>query len=149
MTDTTPHQTRAQRVFAQAIRDVQETAAGDKALTEEAQKIYGGLCHRLPVLVRQNGLCQTLAYIEAKATGKDGVDRVEAYRRIRHHIATVLRIIDDRAVPDGQLLNKVASGSLAEYRLWTMFVLSAWVYYKRFAISILGVEGPEATEEDE
>lgn len=122
--------TRQQRYLSDALGAVQAIAAA----TEEAsprRRIYGGLCHAFPVLVLTNGLCQTMAFIEAKAAGPPGPQR-DAYRDLKHNVIAVLG-----SGPDP--LDVVRQAPLRDYMRHTRMVLEAWVYYKRFAVSELGV----------
>lgn len=133
-------QTRQQRVFTEAVAHVVSLKDGERPLSRKSQKIYGSLCHKLPVLVRTNGLCQTLAFIEERA--KDSSERGEAYRHLRSHIASVLGVVPEK------LVAAVGTASLPEYQLHTRNILAAWVFYKRFAVSILGVESGDVSDED-
>ena len=131
--------TRQQRYLSQAYDDI--TAFDeDSGVSKPAKRIYGGLCHKTPVLVRTNGLCQTLALIEEKAAGKNS-SRKLAYRTLRAHIAGTLGVKED------DLLRTVQRAEVGEYIRHTRALLEAWVYYKRFAVSILDV--PPGVEEDE
>jgi CRISPR-associated protein Cmr5 len=126
--------TRRQALLAQALRHVQ-------ALPDDAavRRVYGGLCHTLPVLVRRNGLCQTVAFLNAKAG--DGSPQKRAYTLLCDHLAVTLR----QSSP--ALLPYVAGLSLAEYVQATRTVLAASEFYKRFAVSMLGVESADQAEE--
>ncbi len=133
--------TRQQEHLARAFRHVEQLQGDDQ---RETAKIYGGLCHNLPVLLRTNGLCQTLAFIEEKATvpdGKQPTPRHLAYRSLRDHISETL------AVPSGQLLEQVRADPLDAYMRRTRTLLEAWVYYKRFAVSVLNVQAGEGEVE--
>ncbi len=44
------------------------------------------------------------------------------------------------------MIDRVRNAEMVEYMHMTREVLSAWVYYKRFATSILGVESGESAE---
>ena len=124
--------TRQQRYLRDALQRVQ----GRNGKPES--KIYGGLCHTFPILLLTNGLCQTLALIEDKKTG--ATPRAAAYQAIRSDIAATL------GMPEARLLADVQSAPLGEYVRYTRTLLDAWVYYKRFAVSILGVEADERGE---
>lgn len=126
--------TRGQRHLGLALEHVrrveQETPAGG-----DRRRIYGNLCHTFPILVRTNGLCQALAFVEEKARGGTG-DRQAAYADLRAHVAALLGI-------DGDLMTAVRDADLTNYLRHTRTVLAAWVYYKRFAVSILRVQAGE------
>lgn len=124
--------TRRQRYLHQALQNIEDIAQEN----QERQRIYGGLCHAFPVMVRTNGLCQTLAFIEGKAelAAVDPTSRAAAYWCLRRHIATTLDVDPD------DLLRNVQRAQLTTYMRYTRMLLEAWVYYKRFAVSVLGVE---------
>ncbi len=128
--------TRAQEDMELAARLVQEVAEKED---RETQQIYGGLCHSFPVMVRTCGLCQALAFSRAKAgDGKDA--REKAHRLLLQHVQQVLAL-------NGDVLPAVREASASEYMLHTRRILSAWVYFKRFAESILEVKSAAAGEE--
>jgi CRISPR-associated protein Cmr5 len=88
-------------------------------------KEYGTLCHGFPVMVLTSGLCQAVAFSFAKAQDK------EAHRRVLEDIRAII----------GRDPAEVATVSAEEYIRMTRRVLDAWIYYKRFAVSLLDV-GP-------
>jgi CRISPR-associated protein Cmr5 len=117
---------------AAQVKQVQGTAAAD---------IYGGLCHNFPIMLRSLGLCQTLAYYEAKAT--QGVPkRRDAYS---HRLNDVRAIAGIKA----ESLSTYAAGlPVLEYMQLTREVLDAAIFFKRFAVSILKVENAGSAQED-
>lgn len=129
--------TRQQRYLERALRHV-EALQGEPE-SSDLPKIYGGLCHSFPVLLRTNGLMQTLAFIYTKSGDTD--DRKRAYRALLSHVAETLGQPADGTA----LLHHVHQMSNGQYIHATRALLSAWVYYKRFAESILDVQ-PGAEE---
>lgn len=129
--------TRHQRYLTQALDHVTEVYQQERQ-AEKARTIYGGLCHSFPILVRTCGLCQALAYVEAKAAPSD--DRGRAYRALRRHVAALF------GLQEGQLLQTVRTAGVLDYMRYTRTVLDAWIFYKRFAVSILKVDSPQAAE---
>ena len=131
--------TRGQRLMRQALAHVTAVQAYDQQRGADKQlaRAYGGWCHRIPILVLTNGLCQTVAFLEDKASGQEspGGYQKEACRLVRAHLAQVLGI--DHA---DRLAQKVSEAPLPAYMHQTRLILNAWVYYKRFAVSLLGVE---------
>jgi len=105
----------------------------------ETREIYGGLCHTFPVLVRTNGLCQTLAFFHEKKSAEGA--RGTAYQHIWRHIAETLGRQPDTLLNDVQKMNSI------EYLRASRRLVEAWVYYKRFAISILDVK-PGTTDRE-
>ncbi len=116
-----------QQYSIQALHHVQQIL-GQPART---RSVYGSLCHNLPILVRQSGLCQTVAFLQEKGTGPG--DRQDAYRAIHRQIAEII------GVPEGQLLASVQQASVGTTIWYTRQLLAAWIYYKRFAVSILEI----------
>jgi CRISPR-associated protein Cmr5 len=125
--------TRSQEELELAARLV--TSATEKhKLGSSARNIYGGLCHSFPILVLHSGLAQAIAFHQDKATPSDTADtpRVEAHGLLLSHIKEVLGM--------KELNEEIAALSIMDYRNATRRVLSAWVFFKRFAVSILKVE---------
>lgn len=147
--------TRNQRYLALALDHVEAVRAatsGEDRENKERRRIYGGLCHAFPVMVRTNGLCQALAFVAAKA-GNPAADpptgppaRALAYRDLRNHVAAVLDPRDPLAAglerPDPLKLARDAA--LTEYLRQTTTILDAWVYYRRFAVSVLEIPAAAA-----
>ncbi len=133
--------TRQQRDLVRALDHVTAVSRKD----EGVRKIYGGLCHSFPVLVRTCGLCQALAFVEAKATSRDQNpnERVQAYRALREHVAELL------GKTASTLLETVRDDTMTDYMRHTRTVLGAWIYYKRFAVSILKVESAQEAQDAE
>jgi CRISPR-associated protein Cmr5 len=141
--------TRQQRFMTLAMGHVEQIGRAHQK-QPQVRNIYGGLCHAFPIMVRANGLCQALAFVEAKANAgsssgqdKDGASgsRAEAYGLVRAHVAAVLDI------DNGTLLTRVREAGVADYLRYTRTVLDAWIFYKRFAVSILNVQSAQAAEE--
>lgn len=108
------------------------------SLDQEVKQIYGGLCHSFPVMVRTCGLCQAVAFSKAKA-GEGKESREKAHRLLLEHVAAILGVQDD-------VLQVLRNASASDYMLYTRRVLSAWVYFKRFAESILKVSSAAGAE---
>lgn len=127
--------TRQQRFLSNAYQKVTEVSRECKSVQER----YGAYCHKLPALIRACGLCQALAYVQERADPNGG-DQKKAMALILDHVAHTLGVQTD------QLMDKIRGAEMVEYMHMTREVLSAWVYYKRFASSILGVESAEGAE---
>lgn len=132
--------TRSQRYLDLALRHV-EAIRDETSPDDERRRIYGGLCHAFPVLVRTNGLCQTLAFVAAKSATDDGAASAQAsaYRDLSRQAAEVLGI-------EGDLLGAIRRAGLSDYMRYTRTILDAWVYYRRFAVSVLEVEAGSGDE---
>ena len=101
---------------------------------EKRAKEYGGMAHKLPVLIRQAGLVQALAYVAAR--GKDGA------KQLLEDLAAVL---GEDSTHD--LLERSRKAHLLEYMRLTREATVALTWYKRFAQSVLGVEPTEEGRE--
>src|SRR5437762_2551019 len=112
--------TKAQRLMVLAEGLVTEVAQGGHP--DSAVKIYGGLCHSFPVLMRTCGLCQALAFSADKSTAGGGQPgpRPTAHALLLRHVARVL------GQADGNPLAAVRTASTTEYMLQTRQVLEAW-----------------------
>jgi len=122
------------------VREVAEATAEATKESEKTREIYGNLCHEFPVLVRTCGLCQAIAFCADKAQSDDKA-RAEAYRLLLTHIGKILGVeTNDTGGSEGSLTNKILTADTTKYMLYTRSVLQAWVYFKRFAVSVLGVK---------
>lgn len=114
--------TRAQDDMKKAAERVAEVKGKDWA------DRYGVLCHSFPIMVRTCGLCQAVAFSAAKA--KDDSLRAEAH----------CRILSDVQAITGKTPEQIAELPVVDYMLQTRRLLAAWIYYKRFAESILNAK---------
>lgn len=103
---------------------------------ENVRKIYGGLCHEFPVMVRTCGLCQAVAFSLDKAQSN------EAHSLLLDDLSAVL------GVARNQLPTHIEGMKTTEYMLATRKVLSAWLFFKRFAVSILRVRNASEAGQD-
>lgn len=126
-------QTRSQKYLREAAKLVGEA----RELSGDGPSIYGGLCHQFPVMVRTCGLCQALAFSAAKAASGNGEGngpspRANAHRLLLTHVG--------KLIGNQNALELVQKADALEYMTYTRTVLEAWIYFKRFAVSILKVE---------
>jgi CRISPR-associated protein Cmr5 len=122
-------QTRAQKSLKLAEFSVREVSQQKG----EVQEIYQTLCQGFPVMVRTCGLCQSIVFSADKASG-DG-PRAEAHKLLLLHVTAVLAVED--------LVSSIRDADTVSYMLYTRQVLSAWIYFKRFSISILEETKPK------
>ena len=125
---------REQTYAADAYEHVAKLAEKYPDENAAERKEYGGMALKLPVLVRQAGLVQALAFVESR--GKDSQKR----------------LLDDLAATVGendknQLLRRSREADLEEYMALTEKTLLALKWYKRFAQSILKVKPTDETDE--
>lgn len=86
--------TRAQQDLELAARLVSKIAEDYKEEEHPVRKLYGGLCHSFPVMVRTCGLCQAVAFSEDKKTktGDKESDRNIAHRLLLQHVAELIGV---------------------------------------------------------
>ncbi|MFH0988536.1 MAG: type III-B CRISPR module-associated protein Cmr5 [bacterium] len=133
-------QTRDQKYAANIFKQVKviDTQWPEKSPDESKRKQYGSMAHTLPVLIRSAGLAQALAFVEAR--GK------QPHKDLLDHLAKVIM----GETSDGTILcYQSRTAGLSEYRFLTSKAMSALVWYKRFAQSVLDVDASEATNEPE
>ncbi len=106
----------------------------------KTQKAYGALCHRFPLVVRENGLAAAFGFLAAK--GGDGANKPE--NLLLCHYAHVLC-----AASADALRQTVTKADLAEYRRLTRQALAAAEWFKRYAEAVLKVDATGAGEEEE
>lgn len=138
--------TRSQQYLLDAI----DRIGAVKALNDkELSRAYGGLCHKIPMLVLNDGLVQTVAWIDEKA--REPIDQNVsilglAYGLQREHISALFGVQHAAGAPS-PLVEAVRDASNTGYMRYTMTLLDASVYYKRFAASILGVKDARSVDE--
>lgn len=120
----TRDQEYAAKIFTQVKNEVVSQG-------EAYQKKYGSMAHKLPVLIRMAGLAQALSFVEARGT--------DEHKKLLEHLAAV--------VEEGNLAARSRTANLNDYTRLTHHVLSALLWYKRFAVSVLHVEASDAGEE--
>lgn len=118
--------TRNQEYAALIFQQVSE-------IEEAAKKKYGSMAHKLPVLIRTAGLAQALEFVNTRSE--------EPQRRLLKHLAQVI----NGSMPEA-LLARSRTEPLSEYMHLTHQVLTALLWYKRFAQSILRVEVNDEAE---
>ena len=102
----------------------------------KVQSIYKGLTKSFPIRVRTNGLCQAVAFSEAKKNSGSNPDRKEAHRLLLAHVGAILGV-------GANPLSAIRIATTTDYMLQTRSILSAWVYFKRFADSIIEADEDE------
>jgi CRISPR-associated protein Cmr5 len=90
------------------------------------QKKYGSLVRGLPALVQSDGLGQTLAFLLAKAGGKEDKEHKVAYDHIADWLKQELDVNDD-------LLKWLLEKNTKDYRRATAETLAYLSWLKRFA----------------
>jgi len=115
-------QTRQQQRAADAYARV------NAMLGQAKQKDYGRLCLHLPALIHQCGLCQTVAFLQAKP--KDKAE--SAHFKVLADLAGVMKTQNlPQAARDGQL---------GEYLQLSREAMRSAEWMKRYAEAVLKVE---------
>ena len=112
-------QTREQVYAGKVYRHV--VAFRDDHTDQDKRDAYKGIVQSLPVLVRTAGLAQALAFV---ATRKD-----DAQKHILIHLDELLK----QDLGGAKLLDRSRAAPLSEYMYLTRQVMSALLWYKRYA----------------
>ena len=118
---------RAQEDLKRAVHDI--TALGNQS--DGVKKNYIRRVKDFPALVMTVGLAQALAFSKEKATKTN--DLGKAHGLLLQHVAGILNVTD--------AVEAIQQAKTLEYMHHTRRVLAAWVYYRRFAVSILDPKG--------
>ena len=105
----------------------------DKQVNTVKRNTYGGMAHKLPVLIRTAGLMQALHFASTR--------KKEQQKMLLRDVADVLGLSVDA------LLQQTREAAVPEYMHLTRRVLAVLVWFKRFAQSILDVDGSEQTDD--
>lgn len=124
--------TRSQELAAVVMGKVKEVEKKDKTFRDQ----YGGMAHKLPVLIRTAGLVQAVTFVEAR--GQKGA------QKLLTDLAVVLG--DESSLAFQARLQSI--NDLAEYMHVTQQALTALLWYKRFAQSILDIDNAKAGESE-
>ena len=119
-------QTRDQEMAAAVYSRVQAFAHHSQPADENRSK-YGSMAHKLPVLIRTAGLAQAFAFANT---------RKPPQRAMLRDLAAVLGYESADA-----LTTRSREASLQEYIWLTQRSLAALLWFKRYAQSILNVDG--------
>ena len=110
-----------------------------QSLERKQQKRYGALCHRFPLIIRENGLAAAFGFLAAKG----GTNPNSPENLLLAHYATVLKLGNADAIRQASL-----TAELGEYRRMTRAALQAAEWFKRYAEAILKVDSTGAGEEE-
>ena len=122
-------QTREQRQADGVFRLVQRVQTQKDSAYAKA---YGSMAHKLPVLIRTAGLVQALEFVAARP------DSQQPQKDLLNDLALVLMY------PHAQALCQAShTVPLGSYMRLTQEALAALLWFKRFAQSVLGVQGDD------
>lgn len=122
-------QTRDQQYAISALQHAQKYEG--KSVQERNQ--YGGMAHRLPILIHTSGLAQALEFV--KSRGKD------PHKQLLQDLEETLHCKD--------LLQETREADLYGYVQLTYQIQQALLWYKRYAQSILDVDDASAEDTEE
>jgi len=120
-TKPTRDQERAQTAYSR-VDDVRKDASPGGRYAKE----YRTQCLHLPALIHHCGLCQALAFLQAKGAGAEGKKH---FQQILNDLATVSK----RA----ELPAKARTADVQEYQRMTMEAMACAEWLKRYAEALL------------
>lgn len=118
--------TRDQHYAAAVYACVGVVAKADKAA-------YGSMAHKLPVLIRTAGLAQALSFVDARSQN--------GQKNLLKDLAQVMGFAEPVF-----LLERSREAGLREYMRLTREALTALLWFKRFAQSLLDVDATDDHE---
>jgi CRISPR-associated protein Cmr5 len=119
-----------QQEYAQKVHKRVESFGKTHPKDDEARNQYGGMAHKFPVLVRQAGLIQALAFVHTR--GK------EAHKTLLGDLAQVVA-----GQSAEEFVRQCREADLMTYMWLTRQTLNALEWFKRFAQSVLKVDPGE------
>ena len=143
-------QTRSQQLSKQVFEQImpmkesidEETDSGRKTKLKKAAKTYGSLCHNFPVMVLRSGLSQAVAFVWVKA--KENSD--SPHGKFLSHLSELTNATNNETPQQFQA--RINTLPLAEYQRLTRIILTASIWYKRFAESLLDVKAGDSTGDE-
>ncbi len=113
--------TRNQRMAMAAFEKV-------SAVSNENKDAYGRMAQKLPVMIRAAGLAQAVGFVETKS-------KIEGNKLLLTHLAETLGFNDSDS-----FARSCRSANVTEYLRLTQNALAALLWFKRFSVSVLGLE---------
>jgi len=111
----------------------------ERAKSREKPDDYGRVCVRLPALIRNNGLCQAVAFLEAKAgSGK------QHFKAVLDDLARMIGGFGNNE-PGEKLAQKAREAPVGEYQRLMTEAIACANWLKRYAEAILKVSREETT----
>ena len=105
---------------------------------EAMKQRYNALAHKLPALLRTNGLVQVMAFLLAKAGGKDANTSAERRlaEQIGKHLQAAKQVKDGARVEDVHAV--VMKASYTDYLRMQEEAVACAAWHKRFAAARFG-----------
>ncbi len=130
----TRQQTRAKLAF----EDVEKLAEkyGEQ---DPRRKSYGSIAHKLPVLIRNAGLCQALHFLDSRQKEGKASSASEMPGQLLDHLAVQLTRVDASIIDRKSLLARARSAELPTYLRLSREAIETAAWYARLAQSVLGV----------
>lgn len=122
-----------QQAYAQKVYHEVECFGQQYAKDTPERRQYGSMAHKFPMLVRQAGLIQALAFVHTRSK--------HAHKRLLEDLAEV---VADQ--PADAFVSQCREADLSTYMWLTRQTLSALEWFKRFAQSVLEVDPGEEGE---
>lgn len=125
-----------------ATRDQKRAQAAYKVVSqandrgESWRKNYGRQCLRLPALIHQCGLCQALAFFQAKGGEVGDKKGKEYFHQVLQDLATVSGLEETAA----KLAERSWSEDMKTYQWMTREAMASAQWLKRYAEAVLKVE---------
>ena len=117
-------------------RDQERAQAAYMAVSKANSKDYGRQCLRLPALIHQCGLCQTIAFFQAKG-GEDGNSKGKPFfSAVLRDLAAVSKLGSGAE----ELAEKARKADMKTYQWMTGEALASAQWLKRYAEAVLKVE---------
>ena len=113
--------TRNQK-FALAVYQRVET------VSENDRPKYGTMAQKLPLLIRTTGLAQAIGFLEAKS-------KESGNELLLRHLAETLGFSDAKSFG-----KKCRESEMTEYLRLTQNSLAALLWFKRYSVSVLGLD---------
>lgn len=126
----TIEQGRAQYAFEK----VKEISDNDEDGSKKLKENYKSTAKKLPVLIKTNGLGQTLAFLKSKG----GKIAINANDKLYEHIGSWLQTEDGkRLVEEGELVEQVINLESQAYRQVTVETLALLNWMRRFVDGLM------------
>jgi CRISPR-associated protein Cmr5 len=122
--------TRQQQDALLARNHVQEIASENDT---ELKKKYARAVYRFPILIRQNGLQQTLGFYAGKAATESGM----AEKKFLKHVTLGLGLVHDES---NFIINHILEAELEEYLYFSRRCIEMATWYRRFTESLLKID---------
>jgi len=119
-----------QQEYAQKVYEKVASFGNRHAKDSPERKQYGAMAHKFPVLVRQAGLIQALAFVHTRGR--------EAHKTLLEDLA---QIVANQSADE--FVRQCREADLTTYMWLTRQTLSALEWFKRFAQSMLEVDPGE------